>query len=101
MKLPSGLNCKCLTFDPVNAVEFDSYNNFCIFVAAGAQGFTPPLASGSYAFLIRQAAASTSYQFNFNVTPVPEPGSMCLIGLSGAAVLGRFVRKRTRRHAAA
>ncbi|MCI0535330.1 MAG: hypothetical protein L0Z50_08880 [Verrucomicrobiales bacterium] len=38
--------------------------------APGAQGFTPPLGSGSYVFLIQQLGAATSYQFDYNLTPV-------------------------------
>jgi hypothetical protein len=55
-------------------------------LAAGSQGFTPPLGPGSYTFLIQQSGASTSYQFDFNISPVPEPASIVLI-LSAAAKL--------------
>jgi hypothetical protein len=37
-------------------------------IAFGSKGFTPPLASGNYVFLIQQLGASTSYQFDFNVS---------------------------------
>jgi hypothetical protein len=36
-------------------------------IAFGSQGFTPPLASGNYVFLIQQLGASTSYQFDFTL----------------------------------
>src|SRR5688572_22758499 len=36
--------------------------------APGAQGFTPPLDSGSYVFLIQQLGSTTSYRFDYNVT---------------------------------
>jgi hypothetical protein len=48
-------------------------------VAAGATGFTTPLAAGSYTFLIQQSGAPTSYQLDFTVTTVPEPASLLLL----------------------
>jgi hypothetical protein len=48
----------------------------------GALGFTDPLQAGSYSFLIQQLGATTSYQFNYNVTATPEPGTVAL-GLVG------------------
>ena len=57
--------------------------------APGATGFTPPLAAGTYTFLIQQGdTATTSYQFDMNVRSVPEPGSsLCLLGMGGLAIL--------------
>jgi Dockerin type I domain len=43
-------------------------------LAFGSKGFTPPLASGNYVFLIQQLGASTSYQFDFNVAQAFLPG---------------------------
>ena len=57
--------------------------------ASGSQGFTPPLAAGTYTFLIQQTGATTNYEFDFGVSPVPEPGSLCLIGLAGAMTMRR------------
>jgi hypothetical protein len=57
--------------------------------AAGATGFTPPLGSGDYTFLIQQLGGSTNYQFDFDVTPVPEPTSLCLLGMAGMFALRR------------
>lgn len=54
--------------------------------AAGAQGFTS-LGNGSYAFLIQQLGAATSYQFDYNVTAVPEPSLAGLLGLGSLVVL--------------
>jgi hypothetical protein len=49
----------------------------------GSQGFTDPLQAGSYAFLIQQLGAATSYEFDYDVTPTPEPGTLALTGLAG------------------
>ena len=48
--------------------------------AAGATGFTPPLAAGTYTFLIQQGdPVTTGYRFNMAVRAVPESGSsFCL-----------------------
>jgi Dockerin type I domain len=43
-------------------------------LAFGSKGFTPPLASGNYVFLIQQLGASTSYQFDFNLAQAFLPG---------------------------
>jgi len=53
----------------------------------GAQGFTPPLAAGTYTFLIQQTGTSTTYEFDFGVTAVPEPATLCLLSLGGLALL--------------
>jgi uncharacterized repeat protein (TIGR01451 family) len=42
-------------------------------LAAGSQGFTPPLASGDYTFLIQQLGSPTTYQFDFDTTSVGTP----------------------------
>src|SRR5207248_3684339 len=57
--------------------------------APDTTGFTPPLAAGTYTFLIQQGdPETTSYQFDMNVRSVPEPGSsLCLLGIGGLAML--------------
>jgi hypothetical protein len=62
----------------------------------GAQGFTPPLGSDTYTFLIQQIGATTTYQFNYVVTPVPEPASLGLTGLAGVGLLAGWLKRRTR-----
>jgi hypothetical protein len=51
-------------------------------LAAGATGFVDPLGPGSYTFLIQQLGVTTNFQFDFNVTAVPEPASMGLLALA-------------------
>ncbi|HEY1923350.1 MAG TPA: PEP-CTERM sorting domain-containing protein, partial [Tepidisphaeraceae bacterium] len=62
-------------------------------ISAGSTGFTPPLPSGTYTFLIQQLGATTSYQFDYGVTSVPEPTTIGLI--AGGALLA--LRRRSRR----
>jgi hypothetical protein len=57
--------------------------------APGSQGFTPPLPAGQYIFLIQQLGAATSYQFDYNVTAVPEPTCLALL-----AVAAPLLRRR-------
>jgi len=60
----------------------------------GAQGFSGPLPSGTYTFLIQQQDADNYYQYDYGVTTVPEPGTLGL--LVGGAILA-MQRRRTRR----
>ena len=62
--------------------------------APGTTGFTPPLAAGTYTFLIQQGnPVTTGYQFDMTIRSVPEPGSsLCLFGMGGLAILA--VRRR-------
>ncbi|HUB26443.1 MAG TPA: PEP-CTERM sorting domain-containing protein [Tepidisphaeraceae bacterium] len=62
-------------------------------LAVGATGFTPPVPAGTYTFLIQQLGATTNYQFDFDVTSVPEPASIGLFSLA-PLLIGR--RRRIR-----
>ena len=57
--------------------------------APGATGFTPPLAAGTYTFLIQQGdPATTGYKFSMTLRSVPESGSsLCLFGMGSLAIL--------------
>jgi hypothetical protein len=57
-------------------------------LAAGSQGFTAPLASGDYTFLIQQLGASTSYQFDF-VTAAPPLKSIAVTPANPSIVKGQ------------
>jgi len=67
--------------------------------AAGAQGFTPPLGSGSYVFLIQQLGAAASYQFDYDVTPVPEPRAHLAIAIVCGVFLLTHRLAKTRQRA--
>jgi hypothetical protein len=51
-------------------------------VGPGAIGFTAALAAGSYTFWIQQLGAATSYDFDFQVSRVPEQTSWTLASLA-------------------
>jgi hypothetical protein len=61
--------------------------------AAGSTGFTPPLLPGTYTFLIQQQGTVTGYEFDMNVTSVPEPGTLCLAVFGGLSLLA--IARRT------
>jgi hypothetical protein len=60
--------------------------------SAGAAGFTQPLGAGAYTFLLQQLGASTAYQFDYNVTAVPEPTVLSL----ASCICGLLLLKRIR-----
>lgn len=61
-------------------------------LAVGSQGFTPPLGSGTYTFLIQQTgSAATSYEFDYVV--IPEPATVLLVALGCGVIFLR--RQRT------
>jgi uncharacterized repeat protein (TIGR01451 family) len=51
-------------------------------IESGSTGFTPPLPSGDYTFLIQQLGASTAYQFDFNTTSTAPPPPVLSIAKS-------------------
>jgi hypothetical protein len=63
--------------------------------ANGSSGFTPPLASGNYAFWLQDSTPGTfQYAFNVVLAPVPEPPAMVLT-LVGLFALFPLLRRRT------
>jgi len=60
---------------------------------AGSQGFVAPLGAGDYTFWIQQLGALTTYDFDFQVTPVPEPSALVLAAL--AAMAGTLALRRS------
>ena len=83
---PAGAPATNLVGDDLLALEANST------VAAGASGFSDPLQAGTYTFLIQQLGATTNYQFDFDVTSVPEPAALGL-----AALVPLFLRRPSRR----
>ena len=66
--------------------------------ANGSSGFTLPLGAGNYAFWVQDTSTpadpSIPFNFGFDLTLVPEPGTMAMI-LLGLGGLGFSRRKRT------
>ena len=59
-----------------------------------AQGFTPPLPAGTYTFWVQQLSGATSYDLNFQVTAVPEPSAVAIVGAAALACAKRSMRRR-------
>ena len=67
---------------------------------AGSTGFTPPLGAGSYTFLIQEASpTATTYRFDYQITPIPEPSAGIAVGLLCAGFF--FHRRWSKARAAA
>ena len=64
-------------------------------LAVGAEGFTPPLSSGDYTFLIQQMGTGTAYQFDFVISSTSAiqetPTSTSLIVAPSATTGGQLV----------
>ena len=62
--------------------------------AAGSTGFTPPLLPGTYTFLIQQQGTLTGYEFDMNVSPLPESATfgMALVGVLSLLAIARCRR---------
>jgi hypothetical protein len=59
--------------------------------APNAQRFSGPLPAGTYTFWTQEATGNQTYNYEFNVTAVPEPSTIALVGLVvGAVALRRF-----------
>jgi hypothetical protein len=69
-------------------------NNLPGGTAAGSTGFTPPLGPGTYTFLIQQQGTLTGYEFDMNVSPLPEPATFGMAVLGGLSLLAIARRRR-------
>jgi uncharacterized repeat protein (TIGR01451 family) len=58
-------------------------------VEFGSQGFTPPLSSGDYTFLIQQQGSTTAYQFDFDTTSATAPSPDLTIAKSHTGIFHR------------
>lgn len=60
----------------------------------GSTGFLPPLPAGEYAIWIQETATGTSsYAFDFQIVPVPEPALALPVLLGLAALVGARLRR--------
>lgn len=87
-------------FDPatVNADDLLGYALFGPFDVGGdllakigqnGQGFTAPLAAGTYTFWAQQTGDFTEYTATFNVSAVPAPGVLSLVGITAVGLVRR------------
>lgn len=71
----------------------NTYTDLMAILDAGPQfggtGFDGPLGPGDYTFWVQEGAEQIQYCINFDVTPVPEPGSALLLGLASVLMLRR------------
>ncbi len=79
--------------------EFDGFGNTYTdmmnilltpeFGSSPFETFTSPLGAGIYTFWVQEVSDQVSYRIDFEVTPVPEPGSLVSLGLAGVLALRR------------
>lgn len=55
----------------------------------GGDGFSGPLGAGTYTFWVQETAAEVNYALDFQISAIPEPGSLLLL-LS----MGLLIRRR-------
>lgn len=71
----------------------NTYTNLLAILDAGPEyggyGFDGPLPAGDYTFWIQEGAEQITYGINFVTTPVPEPGSACLLGVAALLLMRR------------
>lgn len=68
---------------------FDVGNDLLAAMGQNGQGFTAPLTAGTYTFWAQQTGEYTEYTATFNVTPVPVPGALSLLGVTAACAIRR------------
>jgi hypothetical protein len=73
----------------------NTYNNLLALLDAGPEfgglGFNGPLPAGNYTFWIQEGSDQINYNIDFvtSPVPVPEPGSLLLLGVAGLWLLRR------------
>lgn len=92
-QLPLALGSSLVGTDTVNnaAVGDDILDNLGRSAFITSQGFAPPLPAGTYSVYIQETGNFSNYGLSFNVSVVPEPGCITLLGM---LPLGVILRRR-------